>query len=129
MKRKTIPMLLVVIAAFAPATSIAAESDPCLEKSREIESQMEHARAHGNRDRLAGLERALAAVEANCTPEALLQARERDAAEAAEKVAERQRELAEAHAEGKGADKIAEREAKLAEARDELRRAREALDR
>ncbi|WP_445954479.1 DUF1090 family protein [Thauera sp. SDU_THAU2] len=60
---------------------------------------------------------------------ALLQARERDAAEAAEKVAERQRELAEAHAEGKGADKIAEREAKLAEARDELRRAREALDR
>ncbi|WP_341644613.1 DUF1090 family protein [Thauera sp. SDU_THAU2] len=69
MKRKTIPMLLVVIAAFAPATSIAAESDPCLEKSREIESQMEHARAHGNRDRLAGLERALAAVEANCTPE------------------------------------------------------------
>lgn len=129
MKRRSILMLLAAAAVSAPAMLVAADGDPCLEKRRDIESQIEHARAHGNRDRLAGLERALAAAEANCTPEGLRQARERDAAEAAEKVAERERELAEARAEGKDADKIAKREAKLAEARDDLRRAREALDR
>lgn len=126
MKRGTCPKWWrpVALAAFVvlSGSAVAEEADPCQEKRQAIERQIDEARALGHHHRLAGLGKALAGVRAGCSPASIQQARARDVAEASEKVAERERELQEARAEGKDADKIARREAKLAEARAALQR-------
>lgn len=124
MKRLAILLLLSSASAF-PAAGNAA--DTCEQKRADILQQIEHAKRDGNDRRVAGLNRALHEQEANCSPESLRKAREKDVAQAREKLAERERELQEAKAEHKDADKLAKREAKVTQAQDELARAQKAL--
>ncbi|RZS81383.1 DUF1090 domain-containing protein [Pigmentiphaga kullae] len=125
MKRLAILLLLSCGATVSVAAPDAA--DPCVQKRADILRQIEQARQHGNDNRVAGLNRALREQEAHCTPESIRRAREKDVAQARQKLAERERELREARSEGKDAGKIAKREAKLREARDELARTQKEL--
>lgn len=126
MKRLAILLLLssTSVLSVAATTSTA---DPCLQKRADILKQIDQAKQRGNDKRVAGLNKALREQEANCSPESIHKAREKDVAEARDKVAERERELQEAKNDGKDADKLAKREAKLKEAQDELARAQKAL--
>jgi cellobiose-specific phosphotransferase system component IIA len=127
MKRLATVVLLSSIATLSFAQKNPGAADPCLAKRQDILTQIDQAKAAGNDKQLAGLNKALKANDANCTPEALRRAREKDVSEARAKVAERDRELNEAKAEGKDKEKIAKREQKLNEAQAELQRAQKAL--
>lgn len=128
MNRLVILLLLSSASAMSAAAGDAKNAaNPCLQKRADILAQIDQARQSGNDKRVAGLSKALREQEANCSPEAIRKAREKDVAEAREEVAERQRELQEAKDDGKDAGKIAKREAKLREAQDELQRAQQAL--
>ncbi|MDR6177605.1 hypothetical protein QE393_000865 [Pseudomonas sp. SORGH_AS 211] len=105
-----------------PGLAVAADGG-CAAKRLTLERQIAQAQAQGDAGRLAGLRRALGAVQAHCTDAGLrqqrldvIQARSRD-------VAERERDLRSAQAKG-DADKIRVRTRKLAEARRELEEAR-----
>ena len=124
MKRFAILLLLSSVSAFSVADNA---PQTCEQKRAEILKQIDHARQNGNDRRVAGLNKALREQEANCSPESLRKAREKDVAEAREKLAEREHELQEAKSEGKDASKLAKREAKVKEAQDELQRAQKAL--
>ncbi|HEY6774231.1 MAG TPA: DUF1090 domain-containing protein [Oxalicibacterium sp.] len=124
MKRFAILLLLSFVSAFAIADNAA---NSCEEKRADILKQIDHARQNGNDRRVAGLNKALREQEANCSSASLRKAREKDVAEARAKLAERERELQEAKAEGKDAGKLARREAKVTETQDELQRAQKAL--
>jgi predicted nuclease of restriction endonuclease-like RecB superfamily len=125
MKRLAIMLLLSSIATWSLADTHTSTS--CAEKRHDILKQIDHARKQDNQRKVAGLNKALKANDANCTTQALRAEREKDVSRAREKVVERERELNEAKAEGKDSDKIAKREQKLAEAHAELHRAQKAL--
>ncbi|MFC3394310.1 DUF1090 domain-containing protein [Brenneria rubrifaciens] len=92
----------------------------CLQKEQAIQRQIDNARQHGNAQRIAGLEQALAGVKAHCTDEGLAAERREKIAEQQQEVAERQHELNQSRQKG-DAEKILKREKKLAEAERELR--------
>ena len=127
MKRLATALLLSSVATLSFAQKAPDATDPCLKKRQDILLQIDQAKAKGNDKQLAGLNKALKANDANCTPESLRRAREKDVSEAREKVVDRDRELNEARAEGKDKEKIAKREQKLNEAQAELQRAQKAL--
>jgi len=127
MKRLAIAVLLSSIATLSLAQKAPDAADPCLAKRQDILQQIDQAKTKGNDKQLAGLNKALKANDANCTPQSLRAAREKDVSEARAKVADRDRELTEAKVEGKDKDKIAKREQKLNEAQAELHRAQKAL--
>ncbi|RBA24775.1 DUF1090 domain-containing protein [Herminiimonas fonticola] len=127
MKRLATAVLLSSIAALSVAQKAPDAADTCLSKRQDILTQIDQAKAKGNNKQVAGLNKALKANDANCTPESLRRAGEKDVSEARAKVADRDRELTEAKAEGKDKDKIAKREQKLNEAQAELQRAQKAL--
>ncbi|MEE3651253.1 MULTISPECIES: DUF1090 domain-containing protein [unclassified Brenneria] len=91
----------------------------CLQKEQDIQSQIDHARQHGNQHRVQGLQRALAEVKANCTDAGLAAERQQKIAEKRAEVAERQRELNESQQRG-DTQKILKHEKKLAEKQQEL---------
>lgn len=98
----------------------------CDAKAQHLQQQLEHARAHGNTHRAAGLEKALYDVNTSCTDTNLRAEREAKIREKEQKVAERRQELAEAKADGR-AEKIEKKQQKLSKAEDELREAQEEL--
>lgn len=103
-------------------------SAACMLKRQHIETQIGFAKAAGNSHQVAGLERALAANQAHCSDAQLEQEREEAIGKAELKVAERERELAEAMAKGEP-DKIARRQTKLAQARQQLIEAQQPVPR
>ncbi|MGE8497363.1 MAG: DUF1090 domain-containing protein [Pseudomonas sp.] len=128
--RYTTPLLATLIASVL-ASPLALADDMqtgCAGKRQSIERQLGEARAQGNSHHVAGLEKALSEVTANCTDASLREEREADVREAEEEVRERENDLKEAQAKG-DADKIATRQAKLAEAREELKSAEAQLNR
>lgn len=127
MKHLATAVLLSSIATLSFAQKAPEATDTCISKRQDILKQIDQAKAKGNDKQLAGLNKALKANDANCTPELLRAAREKDVSEARAKVADRDRELTEAKAEGKDKDKIAKRQQKLNEAQAELQRAQKAL--
>lgn len=127
MKHLATAVLLSSIATMSFAQKAPDAPDTCLTKRQDILTQIDQAKAKGNDKQVAGLNKALKANDANCSPESLRRAREKDVSEARAKVADRDRELNEAKAEGKDKDKIAKREQKLNEAQAELQRAQKAL--
>lgn len=127
MKHLAIAVLLSSMTTLSFAQKAPEAADPCLTKRQDILAQIAQAKAKGNDKQVAGLHKALKANDANCTPESLRRAREKDVSEARAKVADRDRELTEAKAEGKDKEKIAKREQKLNEAQAELQRAQKAL--
>ncbi len=99
-----------------------AQAGGCDAKRHAVEQEIDYAQAHGNARRAAGLETALAQLNANCTDATLRSVAQRKVDQAQHKLAERQRDLQKAKAEGKGTKKIADRQRKVDEAHAELER-------
>jgi hypothetical protein len=124
---KKIPLALLLLA--LPALPAFAQSDltGCAAKKADIQQQIDYAKAHNNSYRIAGLEKALSEVSANCTDASLRAEREDDVRKKEQKVAEREQELTEAKATGR-ADKIQKKQEKLDEAEHELADAKAELN-
>ncbi|MGE8308815.1 MAG: DUF1090 domain-containing protein [Pseudomonas protegens] len=113
------------------APLLAAEQPPeltgCAAKRQAIMNQIEQAKAHGNSNQQAGLERALSEVTAHCTDASLKKERENKVLEAKHEVSRRQADLEKAMKKG-DSEKINKRKDKLAESRKELQQALDELD-
>lgn len=96
----------------------------CTIKAENIQRQIEYAKAHGNTHRVAGLEKALAEVNAHCTDTGLKSDLNAKVKEKEQKVAERKAELQNAQAKG-DQKKIARKRSKVTEAEQELKEAQE----
>ncbi|BAQ77420.1 MULTISPECIES: DUF1090 domain-containing protein [Pseudomonas] len=99
----------------------------CAAKRQAIMTQIEQAKAHGNSDQQAGLERALSEVTTHCTDASLKKDRENKVLEAKHEVSRRQADLEKAMKKG-DSEKINKRKDKLAESRKELQQALDELD-
>ena len=99
----------------------------CAAKRQAISSQIEQAKAHGNRAQQAGLEKALDEVTTHCTDAGLKKERENKVLDAKHEVSRRQADLDKAMKKG-DPDKINKRKEKLADSRKELQDAVEELD-
>lgn len=87
----------------------------CQARQQAVAEQLASARAHGNGEQVAGLERALRNIEAHCTDAGLLEESDEQLVELKAKVDERLSELQSARVAGKP-DKIAKKQGKLDEA-------------
>ena len=114
--------VLVAASLLLPGVAVAADGG-CAAKRLTLERQIAQAQAQGDAGRLAGLRRALDAVQAHCTDAGLRQQRLEVIQARSREVAERERDLRDAQTKG-DADKIRVRSRKLAEARRELEEAR-----
>ncbi|MFM0070153.1 DUF1090 domain-containing protein [Paraburkholderia sediminicola] len=125
---KTALKVLLLSSIACPAL-VWAQAGGCDAKRTSLEREITYAQAHGNANRVDGLETALGRMNANCTDEALRNASQRKVAQAQKKLAEREHDLQEARAQGKSPKKIAERQRKVDEAHADLERAQtESLD-
>ncbi|MNF60457.1 hypothetical protein D3C85_764950 [compost metagenome] len=109
------------------ATDQTPELTGCAAKRQSISSQIEQAKAQGNAEQLAGLEKALSEVTAHCTDASLKKERENKVLDAKHEVSQRQADLDKAMKKG-DPEKINKRKDKLAESRKELQQALEELD-
>ncbi|UMZ11661.1 DUF1090 domain-containing protein [Pseudomonas sp. MPFS] len=113
------------------APLLAAEQTPeltgCAAKRQAISAQIEQAKAHGNSEQQAGLERVLDEVTTHCTDASLKKERENKVLDAKHEVSRRQADLEKAMKKG-DSEKINKRKDKLAESRKELQQALEELD-
>ena len=121
---KTTLLSAVVLLSFSSLAFAAERSPACEAKRANIEAQIAEATAKGRTQQVDGLKRALAANQAHCTDASLAKEREENIQKAQEKVAEREKSLAEAKLKG-DADKIAKKQAKLDEARRALTEAQQ----
>ena len=99
----------------------------CLLKSQEISSKIQEAKSEGNKAQQAGLETALAEVNANCTEVSQVKQREQKVLDAKREVSRRQSDLTKAMEKG-DPEKINKRKDKLAESRKELQDAQAELE-
>ena len=125
------PLALFTVCGLLAAPLMAADTAPeltgCAAKKQAITLQLEQARAHGNSNQVAGLEKALSEVEAHCTDAGLRKERENKVLEAKHEVSKRQADLDTAMKKG-DPEKIDKRKNKLAESRKELQEALDQLD-
>jgi hypothetical protein len=119
------------VCGFLAAPVFAAEQAPepsgCAAKRQDITTQLENAKAAGNTNRQAGLEKALSEVNANCTDADLLKQQEQKVLDAKREVSRRQADLNKAMSKG-DPEKIDKRKDKLAESRKELQEEQEKLE-
>jgi len=124
------PLVLMTACGLLAAPVFAADEPPltgCAAKRQDISTQIEQAKANGNSDQQAGLEKALSEVTANCTDASLLKELENKVLDAKSEVSRRQKDLDKAVSKG-DPDKINKRKDKLAEARQELKDAHAELE-
>ena len=124
------PLALITLCSLSTpllAAEPAQELTGCAAKRQSIATQIEHAKAHGNSDQLAGLEKALSEVTAHCTDASLKKERENKVLEAKHEVSRRQGDLDKAMKKG-DPEKINKLKDKLAKSRKELQEAVEELD-
>jgi len=125
------PLALFTVCGLLAAPLMAADTAPeltgCAAKKQAITLQLEQARAHGNSNQVAGLEKALSEVTAHCTDAGLRKERENKVLEAKHEVSKRQADLDKAMKKG-DPEKIDKRKNKLAESRKELQEALNQLD-
>ncbi|MEB0204844.1 DUF1090 domain-containing protein [Pseudomonas sp. CCC3.1] len=125
------PLVLLTVCGLLAAPLMAADQAPeptgCAAKKHAITLQLEQARAHGNSNQVAGLEKALSEVNANCTEAGLKKERENKVLDAKHEVSKRQADLDKAMKKG-DPEKIDKRKTKLAESRKELQEALDQLD-
>lgn len=124
--RKSLSLIAMAAAAlvFVPHAALAQPAPgTCEFKKADIARDIEEAKAKGQKSRVRGLEKALRETQANCSDAKLQKAHHASILRQEKKVAERQRDLDQARAQGK-ADKIASREAKLAEEQAQLQKLR-----
>lgn len=95
------PLALLTVASFMTAPLLAAEEVPeltgCAAKRQAISAQIEQAKAHGNSEQQAGLEKALSEVTAHCTDASLRKERENKVLDAKHEVSRRQADLSLIH--------------------------------
>jgi hypothetical protein len=117
---KTLVFCAVSALAAWTAPTFAADASPaCAAKRAQIEAQISQASAQGNKQQLAGLQKALKANKANCSDASLAAERDKQIKAAQKKVASREKSLREAEQKG-DAKKIADRKTKLEAAKAEL---------
>ena len=125
------PLALSIVASLMTTPLLAADdAQPltgCAAKRQAISTQIEQAKAHGNSEQQAGLEKALSEVTAHCNDATLKKERENKVLDAKHEVSRRQADLDKAMKKG-DPDKINKRKDKLAESRKELQNAVEELD-
>ncbi|WP_040267035.1 DUF1090 domain-containing protein [Pseudomonas rhodesiae] len=125
------PFALSLVASLMTTPLLAADdAEPltgCAAKRQAISTQIEQAKAHGNSEQQAGLEKALSEVTAHCNDATLKKERENKVLDAKHEVSRRQADLDKAMKKG-DPDKINKRKDKLAESRKELQNAVEELD-
>ncbi|RON07448.1 hypothetical protein BK659_18055 [Pseudomonas brassicacearum] len=125
------PLAVLTLCGVMAAPLMAAEETPeltgCAAKRQSISAQIEQAKAHGNADQQAGLEKALNEVTEHCTDAALKKERENKVLDAKHEVSLRQADLDKAMKKG-DAEKINKRKDKLAESRKQLQQALDELD-
>jgi Protein of unknown function (DUF1090) len=125
------PLAALTLFGVMAAPLMAAEEPPeltgCAAKRQSISTQIEQAKAHGNADQQAGLEKALSEVTDHCTDTALKKERENKVLDAKHEVSLRQADLDKAMKKG-DAEKINKRKDKLAESRKQLQQALDELD-
>ncbi|MBC3422470.1 MULTISPECIES: DUF1090 domain-containing protein [unclassified Pseudomonas] len=119
---------LGLVANSALAAEVQPELTGCAAKRQAISTQIEQARAHGNADQQAGLEKALSEVTEHCTDAGLRKEREQKVLDARHEVNQRTKDLDKAMKKG-DAEKINKRKEKLAEAKKELQEAVDELER
>lgn len=95
------------------------EAVGCKAKHQTVTDQLVFARAHDNKDQVAGLEQALRNIEAHCTDAGLVEEQQEKVAKQKQEVEERLADLQSARVSGKP-DKIAKKQAKLEESQAEL---------
>ncbi|PBI90645.1 hypothetical protein BKP43_27480 [Variovorax boronicumulans] len=118
---KFLPLVLAAAAAFTALGAAAQPAGPatCDAKREAIGRDIEMAQSKGQKQRVRGLETALAEVNRNCTDAKLAAEHQKRIRAQERKVAERERDLRAAQEKGR-ASKIADREKKLHEAQAEL---------
>ncbi|MBV6289076.1 DUF1090 domain-containing protein [Pseudomonas aegrilactucae] len=125
------PLALFAACTLLATSALAAEEQPgltgCAAKKDAIGKQIEQARAHGNSDQQAGLEKALSEVTTHCTDAGLKKEREQNVLDARHEVAQRTKDLDKAMKKG-DAEKINKRKDKLAESKKELQQALDQLE-
>ncbi|CRM37279.1 hypothetical protein [Pseudomonas sp. 22 E 5] len=125
------PLALLTTVTWASMPLLAAEEVPeltgCAAKRQAISAQIEQAKAHGNSEQQAGLEKALSEVTTHCTDASLRKERENKVLDAKHEVSRRQADLDKAMKKG-DAEKINKRKDKLAQSRKELQEAVDELD-
>ena len=125
------PLALFTACALLAAPVLAVENQPgltgCAAKQQAISAQIEQARAHGNAEQQAGLEKALSEVQAHCTDAGLRKEREQKVLDARHEVNQRTKDLDKAMKKG-DAEKINKRKDKLAESKQELQHALDELE-
>jgi hypothetical protein len=125
------PLALFTVFSLLAAPLMAAEEIPeltgCAAKRQDLSTQIEQAKAQGNSDQQAGLEKALSEVTAHCTDAALKKERENKALDAKHEVSRRQTDLEKAMKKG-DSEKINTLKDKLANSRKELQEALDELD-
>ncbi|MGV8920446.1 MAG: DUF1090 domain-containing protein [Pseudomonas sp.] len=131
MKRLSLLVMFGACSFLAAMLFAAEQSTPeltgCAAKRQDISTQIEQAKASGNSEQQAGLEKALSEATANCNDAALLKQLEQKVLDAKHEVSRRQADLNKAMSKG-DADKINKRKDKLAESRKELQDAQVELE-
>ncbi|MCK9801027.1 hypothetical protein BK634_00805 [Pseudomonas chlororaphis] len=129
--KRLAPLALLSLFSLMAAPLMAAEEAPgltgCAAKRQAISTQIEQAKAHGNSEQQAGLEKALSEVTSHCTDASLKKERENKVLDAKHEVSRRQADLEKAMKKG-DSEKINKRKDKLAESRKELQQALDELD-
>lgn len=125
------PLALFTACSLLATPLLAAEEQPgltgCAAKKHEISAQIEQAKAHGNAEQQAGLEKALDEVNQHCTENGLRKEREQKVLDARHEVNQRTKDLDKAMKKG-DPEKIEKRKTKLAEAKEELKQAVDELE-
>lgn len=109
------------------ATELPPQDAGCVTRIQEISSKLEEAKAEGNKEQQAGLEKALSEVNANCSEANLLKQHEQKVLDAKREVSRRQADLNKAMAKG-DPERINKRKDKLAQSRKELQDAQTELE-
>jgi hypothetical protein len=116
---------------FLAAPVFAADQTPepsgCAAKRQDISTQIENAKAAGNTNQQAGLQKALSELNANCNDVDLVKQQEQKVLDAKREVSRRQADLNKAMSKG-DPEKIDKRKDKLAESRKELQDEQEKLE-
>jgi len=124
---KHISSLAMVVACGLLAAPVFAAEPLCEAKQADIRTQIEQAKAAGNSQQQAGLEKALSENTAHCTDKGLLKEQEKKVLDAKQEVSKRQADLDKAMKKG-DPDKINKRKDKLAESRKELQDEQQKLE-
>lgn len=128
MSKRVVKIGAIILGVSALLPSVAsADGALCQHKATEIRQQLEHAREQGNQHRIEGLQRALEAIENDCTNESVLDDATDEVRASLAEVQERQADFEEALNSG-DEDNIRKRRIKLEEATLELEEHTEQLN-